>query len=79
MSKEGGNKMKKTYSYYICLLTEDCYGDYIEGKYIEGDGCPVCVDFSVAVGFDNVEDAHKYAKEKAKLKLGEYAIHGFYV
>jgi len=71
--------MEKSYRYYICLLTDNCYDNYVEGRYIEGDGMPVCVDFSVAKCFDNVEDAHKYAKEKANLKLGEYAIHGFYV
>ena len=61
------------------MLTENCYDHYVEGRYIEGDGLSVCVDFSVAKGFNNVEDAHKYALEKADLKLGEYAIHGFYI
>jgi len=70
---------EKSYIYFISLLTENCYGDYVEGRYIEGDGLPVCVDFSVVKGFENVEDAHKYAKDKANLKLGEYAIHGFYI
>jgi len=80
MIKERFKKVnEKSYVYFISLLTENCYGNYVEGKYIEGDGLPVCVDFSVAKGFDNIEDAHKYAQEKADLKLGEYAIHGFYI
>ena len=74
-----GKDFGKSYVYFISLLTENCYDNYVEGKYIEGDGLPVCVDFSVAKGFKNVDDAHKYAKEKANLKLGEYAIHGFYM
>lgn len=71
--------MEKSYAYFICLLTENCYGDYVEGSCDKNGSFPVCVDFSVARRFDNVEDAHKYAKENVKLNLGEYAIHGFYV
>jgi len=74
-----GNDFGKSYRYMISLLTDNCYGDYIYGKCVEGDGCPVGSDFTYAVSFDNVEDVHEYAKEKAKLKLGEYAVHGFYV
>jgi len=70
---------EKSYMYMICLLTEDCYGDYIYGKFVENDGCPVGADFTYAVSFNNVEEAHDYAINKAKLKPGEYAIHGFYV
>jgi len=69
----------KSYKYMISLLTDNCYGDYIYGRYIEGDWCPVGADFTYAIMFDNIEDVHNYAMEKAKLKLGEYAIHGFYI
>jgi len=74
-----GNDFGKSYIYFISLLTDNCYGDYVESSYIEGDGLPVCVDLFVAKRFNNVEDAYKYAKDKANLKLGEYAIHGFYI
>jgi len=74
-----GEELGKLYVYFISLLTDNCYGDYVECRYIEGDGLPVCVDLFVAKRFDNVENAHKYAKDKANLKLGEYAIHGFYI
>jgi len=70
---------EKSYRYMISLLTDNCYGDYIYGKFVEGDGCPVGADFTYAVTFNNVEETHEYALNKAKLKYGEYAIHGFYV
>jgi len=74
-----GKDFGKSYKYMISLLTDNCYGDYIYGKFVERDGCPVGADFTYAVTFDNVEETHEYALTKAKLKYGEYAIHGFYI
>jgi hypothetical protein len=69
---------EKSYKYMICLLTENCYGDFVEGRYVEGDGMPVCVDLTYAKHFDTVDEAHEYAKEN-HLKLGDYSIHGYYI
>jgi hypothetical protein len=69
---------EKSYKYMICLLTDSCYGDYVEGEFIEGDGMSVCADFTYAVKFDTVDEAHEFAKIN-KIALGDYAIHGFYV
>jgi len=69
----------KKYKYMIYLLTANCYGDYVYGEFVEGDGVPCGADFTYAVSFDNVDEVHQYAKDKAILQLGTYAVHGFYV
>jgi hypothetical protein len=71
-------KHEKTYKYMICLLTDSCYGDFVEGGLIDGDGMPVGNDITYAKYFDNTDKAHKFAKENG-IQLGDYSIHGYYV
>ena len=67
----------ETCRYVICLLTDDCYGSFIEGKDDPINGCPVCVDYTVALSFKDTEQAHKVAHE-CGFNDGEYAIHGYF-
>jgi len=67
----------KQYWYVVCLFTEDCYGNFIEEKGNQTDGCPVCIDFSAARRFETTDKAHKFAHE-CGYQNGEYSIHGYY-
>lgn len=68
--------MKCEWKYFIVLITDDCYGDFVERAEIDGDGLPVCCDPVVARSFSSTEKLIDWVTENTSLNPGEYKIEG---
>ena len=72
--------MKHEWKYFIVLCTDDCYGNFVEGRE-DGDGLPVCCDVVVAKSFSDPDKLNRWVKENTSLKVEnyDYKIEGQYL
>lgn len=73
--------MKCEWRYFIVLLSEDCYNDFVEDKEDENGFMPVCVDPSVAKSFSSTEKLLQWVSQNTSLKMenADFKIEGQYL
>ncbi len=72
--------MKCEWRYFIVLLSEECYDNFVEAR--EEDGfLPVCNDPAVAKSFSSPDKLLKWVRENTSLKAtnADFKIEGQYL
>ena len=73
--------MKCKWRYFIVLLSEDCYNDFVEDKEDEDGFLPVCADPAVAKLFASTDELLQWVKLNTSLKVenANFKIEGQYL